>query len=420
MDRIDNLFETSKRNMPECTLTAQAVLERNKVSKKAKRAWVPFVAFPAIACLICAIVLPLTLRPASTDGTIEAFPSGAFGDSGPIPITQTWYVGLRTTALPKPEKKVQVYYGYSGAMDMEEYWSNPYFEIDGDQDVILSIRRDIYEYTESEDRLVASDTVTEFESTLGEAMQTRDYFCTPYTIQDDGSYGFGRYEREPFKDNLVTNDFLDSTKGMISYTFGIEPKSDETLHYRDKNNIDAAEPESLGFYYDTNLQYEIDKEGNIELSVIENYPRPDVYVRLVLEKVPYSDLVVRLALYPSKGSAPILVEYPSKELLLFAYDIPRSDDVALILAMVKDAEHQRNLYFDPVAREDMERTSAMEMARNAIDRCIDGLHKAHMTARLEGKKCILAALETWMKKMDSDDGQSIKPTKPIEVGGKKK
>ena len=145
------------------------------------------------------------------------------------------------------------------------------------------------------------------------------------------------------------------------------------------------------------------------------------YVRLVLEKVPYSDLVVRLALYPSKGPVPILVEYPSKDLLLFAYGIPRADDVALILGMVKDAEHQRDLYFDSIAREDMERTSAMEMARNAIDRCIDGLHKAHVTARLEGKKHILAALETWMKKMDSDDeGRSIKPTKPLEVGGKKK
>ena len=145
------------------------------------------------------------------------------------------------------------------------------------------------------------------------------------------------------------------------------------------------------------------------------------YVRLVLEKVPYSDLDVRLALYPSKGSAPILIEYPSSDLILFAYDIPRSDDIALILAMVKDAEHQRNLYFDPVVWEDMEKTSAMERARQSLNRCIDELHKAYLTARLEHKKCIDAAVETWMKKMDSDnEGRSIKPTKPIEVGGKKK
>ena len=276
MDRIDRLFEDSKRNMPQCTLTAQDILEGKESKVPRKKIWIPFVAVPIVAALVCGIVLPFTWIPEETDSSLIAFPTGSFGNSGPIAIEQTWYIGLKTDSLPESEKKVFVYYGFAGAGNNADNVDQPYYELDSEQKVLLSIRREIFEKEESGDVLLSFKTIASFDSTLGEAMTTRTFACTPYVIAEDGSYGFGRFAQDPIEDTLLPDDFQDSKSGFISYTFGIQPKEGEKLHYHDKSWDDQEEYESLGFYYETTLLYEIDKENRIVLQVVENTPKPGV------------------------------------------------------------------------------------------------------------------------------------------------
>lgn len=275
MEIIDELFEKSKSEMPECGVTTQDILKKAESEKRKRRIWIPLVAFPATILVACSIILPLTIHPSPDNENIQALPSGVIGNSDPIAIQQTWYVGLKTTSLPGKEKKVEVYYGYYGAMDMDEYLANPYYKIDPEQEVLLSIKREIYQTTESVTSLVESKIIASFDSTLGEAMQTRTFWGIPYTVNEDGSYGFGRYEREPVEDILSESDLYGAKEGVISYSFGIEPKNDATLDYYDLSDSGMTDPESFGFYYDTELCFEIGNKGEISLSLVDSF-RPGV------------------------------------------------------------------------------------------------------------------------------------------------
>ena len=281
MDQIDEMFEASKRNMPSCSLTAKTILERaESASPKKKRAWIPFVAVPTMAAIVCAIVLPLTLNKEPQDETIEVFQTPSNGSGGAIRGDQTWYVGLKTTSLPEKEKSVEVYYGFQQARFYADNKDDYSHVTDFDQEVVLSVHRDIYQKKQNgttAETLISSSIIASFDSTLGEAMFSTEYACSPYHVDRNGNYTFGAYEKEPVIDLLTAATFEGSSDGYVRYSFGIEPKEDEYLHYREPGDSESDSFEHLGFYYGTSLNYSVDKEGKVSLSGTGyNHPIPGV------------------------------------------------------------------------------------------------------------------------------------------------
>ena len=87
-----------------------------------------------------------------------------------------------------------------------------------------------------------------------------------HLVDENGNYTFGRYAKDPLVGLLTAETFAGTEEGTISYSFGMEPKHDDFLHYREPSD-DGPEPfEYLGFYYDTSLRYCIDREGKVSLT----------------------------------------------------------------------------------------------------------------------------------------------------------